>query len=469
MNLLLNNQERNKKFTRKEVKKMKRICVLTMGIFFLLGMTIAGATNPHTVLVESTTHVQTMYNAFGIAISATSTSTTITETTDANGKVTTSTTVTTVESTYKNGSIKPDSAHAVSCTRDGSGNVVSQSDSTDTYSYDLDGKLISVSGGGTYNGYDPDTGHTTSGTITRSFMVKDGQALLISSVTSGTMKDKSGNPLGTFTNSTTISEADYQYLGGEWVPMKEVSTSSNSMNNGSSETVTRITTYTRDANGVINGMGQSASGTRIVVTGQNGPGQVASQTFELRNYVATPCFHPQLGWYIASEDYDWVLTTQVTNPPTGGGGGDDSPEPELYGEIVKVNINGVDYIGIKAELIDILDGSGLKNAEGEVWILSGELADKLKDSIGKKVMVMGDVDKQIDSQHYVLKINPEYGGGMVTENVEQALTNYQQSSWYQSNVAMMANVWADVQAKYGSHSDWRQGVEFLMRLFGLGL
>ena len=465
MKLLLNNRERkNKNHIGKEVKRMKRICALIIATVMIF------VTGPYAIAVDGTItkydqtiHVNTEYNAYGVAVNSTSKTTTTTTTTDEKGGTSTTTTVTTVTSTYHGGSLKADTAYTVSDTTSSDGST-SKTDSTDTYVYSNTGNLLSVSGSGTMESYDGESKHKNEGTITRTYTVKDGQALLAESKTAGTIKDKNSKQIGTFTNTTTIAEADYQYLGGSWVPMKETSVSTSNMTTDEnfqlSETVTRVTTYTRNSAGVITGINQTASGTRTVVTGNNGASAVASQTFTLQNYVATATFDSQMGWYISKEDYDWVLQSEVRNPA--------AADPALYGEIVKVSVNGVDYIGIRAELIDILDGNGLKNAEGEVWILTGDLAKQLKDYIGKKVMVMGDVAGQI-GDNFVLNIRQDYGGGIVTENVKQNLVTYQQQAWYNNNLSTMLNTWSQVQAQFGSHSTWRQGAEFLMRLFGLGL
>ena len=441
---------------------MKKICALIMGISLLLGTTIAEATTttlPTSTLKESTTIITTFFNAFGVAISSISTTTTVVETKDANGNITTDRTVTTVNSTYKDGGVKTDRVHTVATQRNAQGNELSKNEFTDTYTYNDKGELTGVSGKGISVSKDQARGHTNTGEITRTFIVRDGQALLTESKTTGTTKDRNGNQIGTFTNSTTIREADYQYLGGVWVPMRQTSTTAFNRNNGDSQTITRVLTYSRNEHGVITGLTQTASGREVVVTGNRGPGEVASQTSVIDGYTITTAFDPQMGWYIAEENITWRITDVIRNP-------NPNPDPMLYGEIVNISIDGVEYIGISIELIDILDGKGVQKADGEVWILTGELAGQLKAFVGQKVMVMGDVAGQT-GENFVLKIREDYGGGIVTDNVDQALATYQDASWYKANLEMMSKVWAQVRAEYGSHSHWKQGVEFLLRLFGL--
>lgn len=463
--IFVNNRERKQKIlSGKEVKKMKRMCVLTIAALMLIGTVCPNAIALDGTITgyESTQHVHIEYDPFGNAVySKTVTTTKITKK-DADGNVSTDTEVTTVEATFKNGSLKTDYVHSKSTRVDSKGKVLSENEYTDTYKY-VNGYLDSVSGSGTSKSYsyDKDGNFTgsSSGTIKRTFIVKNGQALLTSSVTEGTTYDKDGKRTGTFKNTTTIAEADYKYLGGSWVPMKQVTVSRSDSDNGSWEETTRTTTYERNAQGVIIGISQTLTGTRVTVTGATGAGEVSQITEEIRNYVATPTRDSVFGWYISSEDYDWKVTSEIRNPSG-------HSDPALYGTVTTVEIDGVTYIGIRAELIDLLDGNGLQDAEGEVWILTGELAEELKDLIGQKVMVMGDIAESQDG-NYVLNIREDYGGGIVTENVEQTLATYQQASWYQNNLAVMSKVWAEVETKYGSHSTWRQGVGFLMLLFGL--
>jgi len=446
---------KNKKFKRKEVKKMKRIFALAAAVILAIAVPNAMATTGTGTVskYDQVIHVYTEYNAYGVAISSTNTTTTTVETTDKDGNVTTQVSTTVTKSTYKNGNLSPDTSHIISTTTDGDGNVISKNDITDTYTYDNSGNLIGASGSGTMSSYDPDTGQTRTGSISRSFIIKDGQALLTNSTTSnGKIFDKNGSEIGSFTNSMTIADADYVYLGGRWVPTKEVSVSSSNMNDGGSETVTRITTYTRDNHGVITNMSQTASGTRVEVTGNNNGG-TSTVTYTLANYQVEVAFDQQMGWYIASESYDW----QTVPPPS---------DPMIYGTVTTVDIDGVTYVAIAADQIDILDGQGLQAADGEIWILSGEPAEELLNYVGEKVIVAGDIASST-GDYFTLDIRKDYGGGIVTDNVDQVLASYQQSSWYQTNLAAMCETWAQVEANYGAHSDWRQGVQFLMLLLGL--
>lgn len=292
----------------KGVSTMKKICafifavavaVVTPAVLFAAA---SGDNSYGTVTdYQQVIKVHNEFNAYGIAIKGTTTSTTTTTTTNSKGEKSTTVETVTTESSWHAGSLKPDTSHTVSDTKSSDGST-QHSDFTDTYTYDNNGKLTGASGTGTTTSYDGETKHTTSGTITRSFIIKDGQALFTKQVTSGTTKDKDGKEIGTFSSTTTIAESDYKYLGGSWVPMKQVSTSTSTDKAGNSETITRTTTYNRDANGTITGMSQTATGTKVEITSDK-----SKKTYTLTDYSVTVKNDPRMGYYIASEDYSWKL------------------------------------------------------------------------------------------------------------------------------------------------------------------
>ncbi len=314
----LNNRERKQKIlSGKEVRRMKRFIALAISAAMIFAGPVSSVmadTHGTVTAYDQYIDVHVEYNAFGQAVYSENTTTTTVTTTDAEGNVSTSTTTNTVISTFHNGSLKPDTSTTDSVTVDSKGQVLSESHYTDTYTY-VEGYLDSVSGGGSYDSwtYDKDGNVTEhrSGTITRTFEVRDGQALLISSTTSGAIFDKDDNSIGTFSNTSTFTYGEYK--GGSWLLTQEVSTSTSNWDNGNSETITRTTTYTRDAEGVITGITQTATGERTVVNGDDPGGLgLAAGHYTLTNYSAEVAFDPQMGWYIASEDYRWQI--DVTDP-----------------------------------------------------------------------------------------------------------------------------------------------------------
>jgi len=293
----------------KEVKNMRSICALAIAAALIFASSYALAADPITDFTQ-TIHVSTRYNAFGMAIGQTTVTTTVTTTTGEDGSTSTTTSTTTVEASWHAGSLKTDTAHTVSDTTSSDGSY-SHSEFTDTYTYDSNGVLTGCSGTGTFSSYDGESGQTTSGTITRTFEIRDGQALLTSQVTSGTIYDKNGVAIGTTNTTTTYT---YEYLGGQWVVAQEVSTTTTEMFGANdtpryTETITRTLTYDRNEFGQVTGISQTATGTRVIHDAIGPDGQPSEMTFHLENYVATASFHPALGWYISGEEYDWVLDT----------------------------------------------------------------------------------------------------------------------------------------------------------------
>ncbi len=285
---------------------MKRILgvMVVFAICFLLGVSSAMAV---TSSFSSVIEVHTVYNAFGIAVSGKTITTNTTSTTDAQGKVSKTVSVTTVTSTFKGGSLTPDKAVTNSTTTDANGRVTSTSSYTDTYKYDAFGNLTGVSGSGSYTNYTYDaagkvTG-STSGSIRRVFEVRDGQALLMSQTSSGTVFDKNGVKIGT--ESSVTNYTNWVYAGGQWLSNTTTTTSRTDMLNGSWSLVTKVINTTRNAYGTITGMSGSISGTKFDATAI-GAGGTTGITYTIQDSDLQFALHPQLGWYLSAENYKWV-------------------------------------------------------------------------------------------------------------------------------------------------------------------
>jgi hypothetical protein len=94
--------------------------------------------------------------------------------------------------------------------------------------------------------------------------------------------------------------------------MQSVSTSTRDWvggpNKGSTETITRTVTYTRDDNGQITNVTQTATGSRTWV--ENGGTTI--YTLDQGQYVATWQCDSKVGWYLAYEKIAWE---DITPPP----------------------------------------------------------------------------------------------------------------------------------------------------------
>lgn len=270
--------------------------------------------------MDSTIHISTKYNEYGVALSSTTTNTqvlTTIETENGEENTVTTTTVTVTESSYKNGSLSSDTSTTNSEKKDDEGNVLSTEKYTDTYTYDENGYLQSVEGSGTsesttYSDKNGEKSGSSEGTIKRTFDVKDGQARLLSHEQEGTTYDKDGKEIGTYDANTTY--ADWEYLGGQWVHNKEVSTSNSHMTSKSDQTIVRTKTITRDEYGQVTGMSQTATGTYKAYTGINDD-ETASTVYTLTNYKAEFEFDEERGWYLASEEYDWENIPRTAYDP----------------------------------------------------------------------------------------------------------------------------------------------------------
>ena len=302
---------------------MKKISGLVIALIFMLITTNATATL--LTDISEITRVITRYNPLGVAFWSQNTTTSEQLTHDssnsANGYEKTITTQV-VESTWKGGSLKPLTSTNTTLSKVGATQDVrptatdydSKQTSTDTYSYLSNGyRLTSVSGTGSYEAkeYALDgitvTGKRT-GTITRSYWMNYGDPLFKESKTTGDIKDKSGVKIGTFEDKTTIDLSKYEYKGGSYVPKEQSSTSNSDYLSGDYTHIARTVTYDRDTYGVITGIGQTMSGQRKNVTGRYGS-QTSSKIFNLTDYKITDRqFHAKEGWFIAEDEYKWVLS-----------------------------------------------------------------------------------------------------------------------------------------------------------------
>ncbi len=132
-------------------KKMSLIILVTF-IMFLPSYTVKGADGEITN-AQYSIKIHNQYNAFGIAVSSTQISTQTITTEDKDGNKTTSVTTTITKSSYHNGALKTDTITSDSITTDSKGNITSISHYEDTYHYDKNGFLESVSGKGTSENY----------------------------------------------------------------------------------------------------------------------------------------------------------------------------------------------------------------------------------------------------------------------------------------------------------------------------
>lgn len=322
---------KQKNLKRKEVKKMKRLCILSMAVLFLFGGLNVLAADPEPPIVNtsshSTIHVQYFYNTFGVATmsvsdTATAIITTRRETLEDGSIIETTTTTTTNQttiSTWRGGSLKVDSTTGTT-TVESSDGASSTTSFWTTYDYNENGQLRGASGGShTVGDRGLDDNDEPIGTYeqwtSNTYEIRNGQALLAGSTTTG----KEWGPDGELIAETTETKSySYELRGGSWVLMS-VSSVYDSTGKGSKKGeythIETTTSYHRDANGLCTGISQSKSGEM-----RQGNGSGGFTTYKMKNYIATAAFDPKQGWYIEYDTWDWIDIS-------GSGGGTDDPTP----------------------------------------------------------------------------------------------------------------------------------------------
>ncbi len=332
---------------------------------------------------SSTIHIETTYNAYGVALSSTQTTTTKTTTTRdviTNGTTksitSTTTTVQTVNSSWRGGSLKADKMTGTSDTT-GSDGSSAHSDFWADYSYNDKGQLAGASGGAHTTGdRGKDANGQALGTYTSdsidSYEIRNGVALKTGSTTTGQNFGVDGKKTGDFTETSTN---EYSIVGGNWQLMKTTSVSSETDIDGSTTNTTTTTAYTRDENGVVTGVTQTKTGTMVKTNGKSGD-QLATVTYNIENYVATFVFDSQQGWYLAKESYDWK-----SQPPSGGNqknspqgqGAQNQNEKEQYkaGWTFNQAKWDADTAGLSQEAKDLIKNDNFKTVNGQTEALVG--------------------------------------------------------------------------------------------------
>ncbi|RKY29600.1 MAG: hypothetical protein DRP68_07090, partial [Candidatus Omnitrophota bacterium] len=86
-------------------------------------------------------------------------------------------------------------------------------------------------------------------------------------------------------------------------------------------------------------------------------------------------------------------------------------EPTIQGSIAGIEeIDGKIYVAVKADKVNIADGNGFQDAEGEVWLVEvdKDTAAELKDKIGEKIIISGDLQEDVDGHLTISLYTKEY-------------------------------------------------------------
>jgi hypothetical protein len=292
--------------SREEVKKMKRLALLTVCLF-LLGTTCVFAQNA-AVTTTQTSSLQEhyVYNTKGVAISGTQINTTTLTSTDQDGLTATTTTVTTNQLKSLGGSLKVISAHLVSDSTS-TDESTSHTEGDTTYTYNGSGQLESAAGTANTTGNRGNDaegnpiGTFTSATV-ETYDVRNGQAIRTQAVTDGTYLGINGEQTGTSRTTTTF---DSDIIAGSWQLMSETTVARSDDRQGGWEETTTVKTHQRNGDGVETGLTQTKTGTRLRVTGIDANGNITRVNERLNNYVATAGTDPEDGWTIVDERWTW--------------------------------------------------------------------------------------------------------------------------------------------------------------------
>jgi hypothetical protein len=264
------------------------------------------STSKITVQSTETSHTEYQYDEHFVAISSTEKTTAKTIITDKDKKeATTTESVSTNKNIWKAGGLKLDSSVQTATTTSIDGSS-SKNTSTLTYLHNNLGQLVGASGKTETtedNGKDAAgqaSGSSTS-TVIDNYIIKNGQALKISSKATGTTYGPAEGSGKTATSAFTLTSIyKYTLLGGNWEIASEINASVYNYTNGGSQTITKEKTYNRNAKGACAGITQTAKGDYSQTTGEGG-----KLSFKMENYKANFVQSPDQGWYLKDEKYDW--------------------------------------------------------------------------------------------------------------------------------------------------------------------
>lgn len=345
---------------------------------------VVNPSNPNEVVgteVGRLTRSTTLYNVYGVVIGSSSVSISSTivnigADTDHDGQLdagatweqqSTTVTISDVTAEWTGGSLRTSKVETTSITH--TGNDTTTSVYTDTYNYNAAGDLLGIDSVGEYRALTIEEGGNiigaTIGRIERQYEIRDGQALLLSSVTEGdsyvnvegmevdvtgsvtdpvTGEIKSitlrtgAEASSSFKQGTVIKAGDYSYLGGSWVSMLDTQFSESTQGNDYGHEA-KQTSYERNANGLISNINQyvfysenfqadGISGTTVAgYTSHLNPNTAVYGADDNNDgrpdldsgYKATTAFSLTEGWVILSEDKIetpgvWTGETNTTNP-----------------------------------------------------------------------------------------------------------------------------------------------------------
>ncbi len=155
-------------------------------------------------------------------------------------------------------------------------------------------------------------------------------------------------------------------------------------------------------------------------------------------------------------------------------------EPTVKGTITGIEtIDGKTYVAVKADQVDICDGNGFQEAEGETWMVEvdSELAKELEDNIGEEIVMSGDIQENVNGELSINLYTKEYLAdtyGVTTDrddffalgdDIDAYLAEMEETgSWNEQLEEKMAPIYEQIEKEYGKDLTYKEKVEILKQM-----
>ena len=155
-------------------------------------------------------------------------------------------------------------------------------------------------------------------------------------------------------------------------------------------------------------------------------------------------------------------------------------EPTIQGSIAGIEeIDGKMYVKVEADKVNIADGNGFQDAEGEVWLVEvdKDTAAELKDKTGEKIIISGDLQEDVDGHLTISLYTKEYlkeKYGIETDtdkfyavgnDIEKYIAEMdKEGSWFKQMEELMSPIYKAIEEKYGKELSYKEKLEILKQI-----
>lgn len=155
-------------------------------------------------------------------------------------------------------------------------------------------------------------------------------------------------------------------------------------------------------------------------------------------------------------------------------------EPTIQGSIAGIEeIDGKMYVKVEADKVNIADGNGFQDAEGEVWLVEvdEDTAAELKDKIGEEIIISGDLQEDVDGHLTISLYTKEYlkeKYGIETDtdkfyavgnDIEKYIAEMdKEGSWFKQMEKLMSPIYKAIEEKYGKELSYKEKLEILKQI-----